>query len=81
MVRTQIQLTETQAAQLRAIAHARNTSIAAVIRQALDEFLHQANPNRGDLYRKALESVGGYEAKESNISTEHDRFLEEDFLA
>jgi predicted transcriptional regulator len=79
MVRTQIQLTEEQAARLKEIAHTRNESIAAVIREALDGFLAGAKPNRKTLYRQALTVVGKYDAEAHDISVEHDRFLEEDF--
>jgi predicted transcriptional regulator len=39
MVRTQIQLTEEQVAQLKELAHEGNQSIAAIIRKALDQYL------------------------------------------
>ena len=44
MVRTQIQLTEEQAAQLKELAHESNESIAAIIRKALDQFLDKRQP-------------------------------------
>ena len=45
MVRTQIQLTEEQVAQLKELAHEGNESIAAIIRKALNEYLAKQQPN------------------------------------
>jgi predicted transcriptional regulator len=79
MVRTQIQLTEEQAAQLKELAHESNESIAALIRQALDQFLAKQQPNRRTLYRQALAAVGKYRAGLHDVSIKHDRYLEEEF--
>jgi hypothetical protein len=81
MVRTQIQLTENQAARLKELAHGNSESVAAIIRQALDEFFSKQAPNRGMLYRQALTAVGKYEAADHYISIEHDRYLEEEYKA
>lgn len=62
MIRTQIQLTDEQAARLKALAHAGNESIAAVIRKALDQFLSKQKPDRRTLFRQALTAVGKHEA-------------------
>jgi predicted transcriptional regulator len=79
MVRTQIQLTEEQAARLKEIAHAGNESIASVIRRALDQYLASQEPDRRSLYRQALTAVGKYTAGAQDISLEHDRILEEEY--
>lgn len=81
MVRTQIQLTEEQAARLKELAHAGNESIAAIIRRALDQYLSKQKPSRRMLYRKALTVVGKHHAGVHDISLEHDRYLEEEFRA
>lgn len=81
MIRTQIQLTEEQAALLKELAHAGNESIAAVIRRALDQYLSKRNPDRRTLYRQALTAVGKYTAGTHDISLEHDRYLEKEFGA
>lgn len=79
MVRTQIQLTEAQAAQLKELAHESNESIAAIIRQALDQFLAKRRPDRRTLHRQALSVVGKYRAGAPDVSVEHDRYLEEEY--
>ena len=79
MIRTQIQLTDEQAARLKDLAHASNESIAAIIRNALDQFLSKQEPDRRTLYRQALTAVGKYKADVPDISLEHDRYLEEEF--
>ena len=79
MVRTQIQLTDEQAALLKEMAHKNNESMAALIRKALDQFLSKQQPNRRTLYHQALTAVGKYNAGIHDISTEHDLYLEDDF--
>lgn len=79
MIRTQIQLTDEQAARLKALAHAGNESIAAVIRKALDQFLSKQEPDRRTLFRQALTAVGKHEAGVPDVSLEHDRYLEEEY--
>ncbi len=81
MVRTQIQLTDEQATLLKEMAHENNESVAALIRKALDQFLLKQQPNRRALYRQALAVVGKYKAGVHDISTEHDRYLEDDFMS
>lgn len=79
MIRTQIQLTEEQAALLKEAAHEGNESIAAVIRRALDQFLANRKPDRRTLYRQAMAAVGKHHAGVHDVSVEHDRYLGEDF--
>lgn len=79
MVRTQIQLTDKQAARLKEIAHASNESMAAIIRKALDRFFLRQEPDRRALYRQALATAGKYKAGAPDISIEHDRYLQDEF--
>jgi hypothetical protein len=79
MIRTQIQLTEAQAAQLKELAHASNESIAAIIRKALDQFLATRQPDRRTRQRQALTVVGKYRTGAPDVSVEHDRYLEEEY--
>jgi hypothetical protein len=79
MVRTQIQLTDEQAALLKEMAHENNESIAAIIRKALDQFLSKQQPNRRMLYRQALSAVGRYRTGVHDVSIQHDNYLEEEF--
>lgn len=81
MIRTQIQLTEKQAARLKELAHEANESMAAIIRKALDQFLAAQAPDYRQKYRRALAVVGKYTVGVSDIAKNHDRYLEEDFRA
>jgi len=79
MIRTQIQLTEEQAARLKEMAHNRIESVSALIREALDTFLAGNASDRNALFRHALTVVGKYKAVADDISLDHDSYLEEDF--
>ncbi len=71
MERTQISLTEEQAERLRRLARRRHTSMAALIRDAVDA----AYPLAGDSDRRwvaALEAVGGFHSGTSSTSGDHD---------
>jgi metal-responsive CopG/Arc/MetJ family transcriptional regulator len=81
MVRTQIQLTKEQVAQLKELAHEGNESIAAIIRKALDQYLAKQQPKHHTLYRQAMYVVGKYQAGVHDLSVNHDRYLEEEFGA
>jgi Arc/MetJ-type ribon-helix-helix transcriptional regulator len=77
VVRTQIQLTEEQACQLKAIAARRGVSMAELIRQAVEKVLEETQ--RHEKRRRALEVVGKFPGP-SDLSTNHDRYLAEDYL-
>ncbi|MFP4668760.1 MAG: CopG family transcriptional regulator [Desulfobacterales bacterium] len=79
MIRTQIQLNEEQARRLKELSVSGNESVASLIRTAIDKYLATAEPGRAALYRQALSVAGKYEAPESDISVEHDRYLDEAF--
>jgi predicted DNA-binding protein len=74
--RTQISLTEEQARRLSGLARRRHTSMAALIRDAVDRSYPPAG--RTDYrWAKALAAVGGFRSGSSNVSAEHDRELGE----
>ncbi len=78
MVRTQIQLSEEQAQALKEQAARQDTSMAALIRQAVDEWLRSAGAfDREERKRRALELAGRYHSGHSDLSSEHDRHLVE----
>ena len=79
VVRTQIQLTEEQAKKLRELSAASRESVAALIRKAVDQFIISGKPDRSALYRQAESVVGKYTCDTDNVSTDHDRYLEEAF--
>jgi hypothetical protein len=75
VVRTQIQLTETQAARVRQLAERRGVSMATVVREAIDQVLE------GDEYqarvRRALSAIGKYRDREgaTDVAVNHDKYL------
>ncbi len=80
MIRTQIQLTEEQARQLKRLAAERGVSLAEVVRQAIDRTLEQ--DERAIRWDRALEAVrrSHFRSGKSDISERHDEYLAEDFL-
>lgn len=80
MVRTQIQLTESQARELKRLAAARGVSMAELIRQGVDSLLKSKTLGSDEeLRRRALALAGKFRSGKRDISREHDRYLAEDF--
>ena len=79
MIRTQIQLTEKQVQMLKEISLKNRESMAALVRRAVDQFLITGEPDRTALYRQAASVIGKYKATGSDISMDHDRYLDEVF--
>ncbi len=65
---------------MKELARAKNKSRAWIIREALDQFLKNRHQGSQSLYSEALKIVGKYKCGASDISTEHGRYLEEDFI-
>lgn len=81
MERTQISLTAEQAARLRRIADRRGTSMAALIREAVDRVLPDDDSvDDEERWSRALLAVGAFSGEPGNVSGEHDRYLEEAFV-
>ncbi len=79
MVRTQIQLTEKQALALKGAAARQHVSMAELVRQAVDLILDEQE--RADKWRRASELVGRYDVDgPTDVSTNHDKYLAEDYL-
>lgn len=79
MERTQISLTPEQATRLRALARRRGTSMAALIREAVDR-VHPADGSTGaGRWTRALSVVGAFASGDTDVATEHDRYLEDAF--
>lgn len=70
MVRTQIQISESQAATLRELAVQRHVSVAEIIRLSIDYYLERA-----DLLARAKAAPGRFSSGSSDVSAEHDRYL------
>ncbi|MFO7904412.1 MAG: CopG family transcriptional regulator [Pirellulaceae bacterium] len=76
MVRTQIQLTATQAREIKRIAAARGVSMAEVIRESVDTYLRGGGGNdRTAIKRRALAVTGKFSCGIKDLSTAHDRYF------
>lgn len=73
MIRTQIQLTERQAEALRQLAAQRRTSMAELIRGAVDRLIEAGGQD--DRWERALAAVGAGTSDRTDVSDEHDRYL------
>jgi hypothetical protein len=80
MNRTQIQLTDEQHKELREMSKETKEPIAALIRKSVDLFLLTKRPDRLYLYRQAKATIGKYEAGSSDISVNHDNYLDEAYM-
>jgi Ribbon-helix-helix protein, copG family len=80
MVRTQIQLTEEQAAKLKELSSSRHVSIAEIIRQAVDLAVKSSGGDSVDRQReRAAEAAGKFHSGVKDLSAQHDRYLAEAF--
>ena len=80
MVRTQIQLTEEQARQVKKMAAYRGVPMAEVIRDAIDGAINSRLRDIPEERRKrAIEIVGKFRSGKGNVSKEHDAYLTEAF--
>ncbi len=78
MVRTQIQLTESQFETLKARASAEGRSMADLIRAVVDESLSTVGrPGPEERRRRALSAIGRLRKGPRNLSTRHDDYLAE----
>lgn len=76
MVRTQVQLTDSQVQVLKRMAAERGVSIAELIRQSLEHFLRTAgNADREERARRALAAAGRFRSGLGDLAAEHDRYL------
>ena len=77
MVRTQIQLTEDQAREIKRVAAARNVSVATLIRQGVDLVL-QSPPlvEPQERIARAKAAADKHHSDRSDVSRNHDSYLE-----
>ncbi len=81
MVRTQIQLTEKQARELKELAAKQHVSVAELIRQSIDATLRSLeSPSREEIWRRAKAASGRFSSGYSDISINHDKYLAEDYM-
>ena len=74
MIRTQISLTREQMQALRREAKRRGVSIAALVRRAVDAEVKQGD--REERIRMAMEVMGSYSSGRTDISVNHDLYLD-----
>lgn len=80
MIRTQIQLTNDQAAQLREMATQLNVSVAEVVRRLVEQAdRSSAGPTDKEVRARALAVVGQFASGRGDVSSDHDRHLAEAF--
>jgi predicted DNA-binding ribbon-helix-helix protein len=80
LYRTQIQLTGAQVTALKAVAARRGVSMAAVIRDVVDELVARGVASDGNRTRaRALAAVGRFRSGRRDVSRRHDDYLSEAF--
>ncbi|MCA9923175.1 MAG: ribbon-helix-helix protein, CopG family [Anaerolineales bacterium] len=78
MIRTQIQLTEDQSRILKAMSREQNVSIAELIRQSVEQFIHTSNrPTPEGITERLLSIAGKYSSGVADLSANHDDYLAE----
>jgi len=76
MIRTQIRLTEAQAQALKAMAAARRSSVAELIRQSVDHLIRQAGSvDLAERRRRA--AAGRFRSGRPDVAARHDEYLAE----
>lgn len=77
MVRTQIQLPEQQLKRIKELARTRGISMAELIRQGMEYYLDLQGPlDPTERVERAIQAAGRFGSGQSDVSQEHDRYLE-----
>ena len=71
----QIQLTEGQASALKEIAQQQGVSMAELIRRAVERIVEEGD--KEDKWRRASSVIGRYRSGRSDVSGNHDQYLDE----
>jgi hypothetical protein len=80
MTRTQILLTDEQAAALRELAAREGRSMADLVRDGVDALLRQRRGvGRDEMKQRSLRAVGRYDSGRTDVSSRHDDYLDEAF--
>ncbi len=78
MVRTQIQLTEAQAGKVKRVAAKRHVSMAEVIRESVDRYVHdELDTDLEERRARALKVAGGFASGLGDLARRHDEYFAE----
>lgn len=78
MVRTQVQLSEDSMRALKRLATQRGTSIASLVRQAVEELVASRRvASVDDLRARAMTAVGRFRSGRGDLSERHDEYFTE----
>jgi hypothetical protein len=81
VIRTQIQLTESQAREVKRWADERGVSMAAVIREAIDAHLGtRSGPTWDEIVERAIAAVGCCASGTGDVADRHDEYFAESGL-
>jgi post-segregation antitoxin (ccd killing protein) len=81
VIRTQIQLTESQAREVKRWADERGVSMAAVIREAIDAHLRDRNaPSWDEIVERAIAAVGCCASGLGDVADRHDEYFADSAL-
>ena len=73
MVRTQIQLSEEESEAVKRLASQRSVSMAAIIRDAVDQYVsRESGASLDERWQRSLAAVGGLRSGRSDLSQSHD---------
>lgn len=82
MIRTQIQLTETQTAILKQLAQQQHLSMAELIRRSIDLFIASMDERPlAEKYAQALALAGKYRSSDRDLGRHHDKYLADAFTS
>lgn len=74
-MRTIVQLTEDQAVALKRLARQRSTSVAAIVREAVDEVLERDADGPGERVKRARALAGSMNSGLGDLAENHDAYL------
>ncbi|MBM3471927.1 MAG: CopG family transcriptional regulator [Armatimonadetes bacterium] len=78
MVRTQVQLTEEQAAAVKRLAMEHNISQAEVLRRCVDDYIaRNGRSGRDEIWERARAAVGFIKNGPTDMAARHDDYLAE----
>ena len=75
MIRTQIQLTDEQAARVKRIARRRGVSMATVVRDAVDRLEDGSDAQQAQAWARFRAAVGAFHGGDGDVSGRHDEAL------